>query len=139
VTDPNALLALPTGIPWALAAVLALLDGRKRWVGLLAAAGLGAALLSLIRLASVVLREGTVEVTAGGWPEAVGITLRADALGVTFALVSVAVILAAILYEVALGVRWRAFPALVLLVAAGLTGLFLRGTPSTSTCSSRSP
>ena len=110
-----------------LAAALALLDGRKRWVGLLAAAGLGAALLSLVRLASVVLREGTVETTAGGWPEGVGITLRADALGVTFALVSVAVILAAMLYEIALGVRWRAFPALVLLVAAGLTGLFLTG------------
>jgi multicomponent Na+:H+ antiporter subunit D len=127
VTEPGVLLALPAGIPWVLAAVLPLLDGRKRWVGLLAAAGLGASLLSLVWLASVVLRRGTVEVTAGGWPEGVGITIRADALGVTFALVSVAVILAAFLYEVALGVRWRAFPALVLLVAAGLTGLFLTG------------
>ena len=125
--DQGVLLALPAGIPWVLAAMVALLDGRKRWVGLLAAAGLGAAFLSLVRLASVVLREGTVEVTAGGWPENVGITLRADALGVTFALVSVGVILASMLYEVALGVRWRAFPALVLLVAAGLTGLFLTG------------
>jgi multicomponent Na+:H+ antiporter subunit D len=127
VTEPGVLLALPAGIPWVLAAVLALLDGRRRWVGLLAAAGLGAALLALVRLTFVVLREGTVEVIAGGWPEGVGITLRADALGVTFALISVAVILAAMLYEVALGVRWRAFPALVLLVAAGLTGLFLTG------------
>jgi multicomponent Na+:H+ antiporter subunit D len=127
MTEPGVLLALPAGIPWALAAVLPLLDGRKRWVGLLAAAGLGAGLLSLVWLASVALRRGTVEVTAGGWPEGVGITLRADALGVTFALVSVAVILTAFLYEVALGVRWRAFPALVLLVAAGLTGLFLTG------------
>jgi multicomponent Na+:H+ antiporter subunit D len=127
VTEPGVLLALPVGIPWVLAAVLPLLDGRKRWVGLLAAAGLGASLLSLVWLASVVLRRGEVEVTAGGWPEGVGITLRADALGVTFALVSVAVILAAFLYEVALGVRWRAFPALILLVAAGLTGLFFTG------------
>jgi multicomponent Na+:H+ antiporter subunit D len=127
VTEPGALLALPAGIPWALAAVVALLDGRQRWVGLLAAAGLGVGILSLTRLASVVLRRGTVEVTAGGWPEGVGITLRADALGVTFALVSITVILAALLYEIALGVRWRAFPALILLVAAGLTGLFLTG------------
>ena len=37
----SVLLALPVGIPWVLAAVLALVDGRKRWVGLLAAAGLG--------------------------------------------------------------------------------------------------
>src|SRR3712207_5776196 len=47
--------------------------------------------------------------------------------GVTFALVSVSVVLVSLLYEVSLGVRWRAFPALVLLVAAGLTGLFLTG------------
>ena len=127
MTDYNVLLSLPAGIPWVLAAVLALLDGRKRWVGLLAAAGLTAALVSLVGLAFVVLREGTVEVTAGGWPENVGITLRADALGVTFALVSTVVILAAMLYEVSLGVRWRAFPAMVLLVAAGLVGLFLTG------------
>jgi multicomponent Na+:H+ antiporter subunit D len=126
VTDA-VLLALPAGIPWVLAAVLALLDGRERWVGWISVAGLGASLLSLAWLALAVLREGTIEVTAGGWPEGVGITLRADALGVTFALVSVGVILASVLYEVSLGVRWRAFPALVLLVAAGLTGLFLTG------------
>jgi multicomponent Na+:H+ antiporter subunit D len=89
--------------------------------------GLGAGFVSLVRLAFVVVREGPVEMVAGGWPEGVGITLRADPLGVTFALVSVAVILISLLYEVALGVRWRVFPALVMLVAAGLSGLFLTG------------
>lgn len=123
----EALLALPVGIPWVLAAVLALLDGRKGWVGLLAAVGLGASLLSLVWLALVVLRDGPIEMAAGGWSEGVGVTLRADALGVTFALVSVGVILASLLFELSLGVRWRTFPALVLLVAAGLTGLFLTG------------
>jgi multicomponent Na+:H+ antiporter subunit D len=127
VTGHDALLALPAGIPWVLAAALALMDGRKRWVGILAVAGLGAGILSLVWLASVVLREGTVETTAGGWPENIGITLRADALGVTFALVSVEVILASMIYEISLGVRWRTFPALVLLVSAGLVGLFLTG------------
>jgi multicomponent Na+:H+ antiporter subunit D len=125
VTNPDVLLALPAGIPWVLAAVLALMDGRKRWVGVVAAAGLGAGFLSLVWLAFVVLREGTIETTAGGWPQNAGITLRADALGVTFALVSTLVILASMLYELSLGVRWRTFPALVLLVAAGLVGLFL--------------
>jgi multicomponent Na+:H+ antiporter subunit D len=123
----GALLALPIGIPWVLAAVLALLDGRKSWVGFLAAAGLGTNLLSLVWLALVVLWDGPLEMTAGSWPEGVGITLRADALSVTFALVSVGVILVSLLFELALGVRWRTFPALVLLVAAGLTGLFLTG------------
>jgi multicomponent Na+:H+ antiporter subunit D len=121
------LLVLPAGIPWVLAAVLALLDGRRRWVGLLAALGLGASLVSLVWLAFVVLREGPIEMVAGGWPENVGISLRADALGVAFALVSVVVILVSLLYELSLGVRWRSFPALVLLVAAGLIGLFLTG------------
>jgi multicomponent Na+:H+ antiporter subunit D len=124
-TTSGALLALPVGLPWVLAAVLALLDGRKRWIGLLAAAGLAASLFSLVWLALVVLGDGPVEMTAGGWPQGIGITLRADALGVTFALVSVGVILVSLLYELSLGVRWRVFPALVLLVAAGLMGLFL--------------
>jgi multicomponent Na+:H+ antiporter subunit D len=118
---------LPVGIPWVLAAVLALLDGRLRWVGLLAAAGLGASLASLVWLTFVVLREGPITMVEGGWPENVGITLRADPLGVTFALVSVGIALISLLYELTLGVRWRVFPALVLLVAAGLTGLFLTG------------
>jgi multicomponent Na+:H+ antiporter subunit D len=121
------LLVLSVGISWVLAAVLALLDGRKRWVGLLAAAGLGAGLVSLAWLTSIVLREGPVSTVAGGWPANVGITLRADALGLAFALVCVGVILASLLYEIALGIRWRTFPAVVLLVAAGLTGLFLTG------------
>jgi multicomponent Na+:H+ antiporter subunit D len=123
----DVLLVLPAGIPWVLAALLTFLDGRKRWVGLVGAAGLAASLVSLVWLALVVLRDGTVETVAGGWPEGVGITLRADALGVTFAGVSVVVVLASLLYEVALGVRWRTFPPLVLLVAAGLNGLFLTG------------
>ncbi len=66
MTEPGVLLALPAGIPWVLATVLPLLDGRKRWVGMLAAAGLGASLLSLVWLAYAVLRRGAVEVTAGG-------------------------------------------------------------------------
>ena len=60
------LLVLPAGIPWVLAAVLAGLDGRRRWVGILAAAGLGACFVSLVRLAFVVVREGPVEMVAGG-------------------------------------------------------------------------
>jgi multicomponent Na+:H+ antiporter subunit D len=126
-TASQVLLVLPAGIPWVLAAVLALLDGRRRWVGLLAAAGLGASLVSLVWLTFVVLREGPVATVAGGWPENVGISLRADPLGVAFALVSVGIILTSLLYELSLGVRWRVFPALVLLLAAGLTGLFLTG------------
>jgi multicomponent Na+:H+ antiporter subunit D len=124
---PSMLLILPVGIPWVLAAVFALLDGRRVWVGRLAVVGLGASLLSIVALTWRVLRDGPVEVVAGGWPGGVGITLRADALGVAFAVVSVGVILFSLLYEVSLGVRSRTFPALVLFMAAGLSGLFLTG------------
>jgi multicomponent Na+:H+ antiporter subunit D len=63
----------------------------------------------------------------GGWPDGVGITLRADALGIAFAIVSMFVMLVSLLYEVLLGVRSRTFPALVLFMAAGLSGVFLTG------------
>ena len=121
------LLVLPVVIPWALAAVLALLDGRRARYGWLAVAGLGAAFASVVLLAFGVLRDGPVEVVAGGWPAGVGITLRADALGVTFAALSLGVVLVSLLYEVLAGVRSRTFPALVLFMATGLSGLFLTG------------
>jgi len=88
VTD-SALIVLPAGIPWVLAAVVALLDGRRRWVGRLAALGLGASFVSVVALALRALNEGPVEVVVGGWPAGVGIVLRADVLGTTFAAVSV--------------------------------------------------
>jgi multicomponent Na+:H+ antiporter subunit D len=66
-------------------------------------------------------------VTTGDWPAGVGITLRADALGVLFALLSSLALLAATAHEVLDGVRERVFPGLVVLLAAGLTGVFLTG------------
>jgi multicomponent Na+:H+ antiporter subunit D len=74
-----------------------------------------------------VLREGPVETVTGGWPAGVGIVLRADVLGATFAAISVGVILVSLVYEVFVGVRSRTFPTLVLFLAAGLSGLFLTG------------
>ena len=121
------LVILPVFIPWVLAAVLALLDGRRPWVGWLSVAGIGAAFASVVALTLRVMRDGPVEMVAGGWPEGVGILLRADALGVTFAALSLGVILASLLYEVVSGVRSRTFPALVSFLAAGLSGLFLTG------------
>ena len=69
----------------------------------------------------------SVEAITGGWPDGVGIRLRADALGLVFAVLSSLVLLVAMLHETLRGVRSRAFPALVLFLAAGLTGLFLTG------------
>ena len=123
----STLLLLPVGFPWVLAVALALLDGRRSWVGWLAVAGLGASLVSAFLLVHRILREGPVEMVTGGWPAGVGIVLRADVLGATFAVVSVGVILVSLVYEVFVGVRSRTFPTLILFLAAGLSGLFLTG------------
>ena len=117
----------PLGILWVAAVAVALLDGRRRWVGTAALAALVAALVTLIWLTSDVLREGPIRIIAGGWPVGVGISLRADALGVLFAVLSLGVLLIALTYEVLGGVRTRTFPALVLFLATGLTGVFLTG------------
>ncbi len=44
------LIVLPAGVPWALAAVCALLDGRRVWVGRVAAVGVGVSFVSLVVL-----------------------------------------------------------------------------------------
>jgi multicomponent Na+:H+ antiporter subunit D len=111
-------------LPWMGAAVLALLDGRRRGVGWLAVGVLGACLAALALLTFQVAAGGPVATVAGGWPAHVGIALRADALGLPFAVVSVVVLFAALVHEVLLGVHERTLPALVLFLAAGLTGLF---------------
>jgi len=121
------LLVLPVLLPWALAVCLALLDGRRRWVGWLAFGGLGTAFALLVALGLRLIGEGTIAVVAGGWPQDVGITLRADPLGMAFALVTAGVILVSLLWEVLAGVTTRTFPALVAFLFAGLTGLFLTG------------
>jgi len=107
--------------------VLVLLDGRRPVVGWLAAGALAGNLIGLVVLAAEVLDDGPVTVTTGDWPAGVGITLHADALGMTFALLSSLALLAATVYEVLGGVRERVFPGLVVLLAAGLTGLFVTG------------
>lgn len=118
-------IALPLAIPWIAGIVLALMDGRRRWPGWLAIAALVATLIATGNLILEVYRDGPVRMVTGGWAPGVGITLRADMLGLTFALLSLGVLLAALTFEVLTGVRSSTFPALVLFLATGLTGLFL--------------
>ncbi|HEY6747859.1 MAG TPA: proton-conducting transporter membrane subunit [Mycobacteriales bacterium] len=120
-------LSLALLLPWASGVLLVALDGRRRAVGLLAVAVLVGTLALLGVLTAGVLADGSREVLTGSWPAGVGIVLRADALGVAFALLSVLALLAATAHEVIAGVRERTFPGLVVLLAGGLTGLFLTG------------
>ena len=119
------MIVLPLGIVWFAAVGLAVCDGRRRAVGVAATIALAAGLAATGWLGVVVLRDGPRETVAGGWPAGVGIALRADALGVLFAGLSLGVLLVALVYELLGGARTRSFPALVLFEAVGLTGLFL--------------
>ena len=120
-------LSLSLVVPWAAGLLLTLLDGRRRVIGWVAVAALAVNLGALVALAAAVLPDDTVVVTTGDWPVGIGITLRADALGVLFALLSSLSLLAATVVEVLDGVRERTFPGLVVLLAAGLAGVFLTG------------
>ncbi|MCS7006947.1 MAG: proton-conducting transporter membrane subunit [Thermoleophilia bacterium] len=120
-------LALPLAIPWLSALALVALDGRRRIVGYGAIGALAATLAATAALAVEVWRDGPLASVAGAWPTGVGITLRADALSVAFALLTVSVLLVSLVHEVLVGVESRLFPALVLFLTVGLTGLFLTG------------
>ena len=114
-------------VPWAAGAVLVVCDGRRPLIGWLAVAALAVNLGLLVGLAAEVIANGPVIETTGDWPLGVGITMRADALGVLFAVLSSLAVLAAMIHEVLEGCHDRVFPGLVALLATGLTGVFLTG------------
>jgi multicomponent Na+:H+ antiporter subunit D len=111
-------------IPWAAGVLVVVLDGRRRAVAWAAVVALLATLTCLIGVA-LTATDGPVTFTTGGWPQGVGISFKADALGLLFAILSVSTLTAATTHEVLEGVREREFPGIVLLLAAGLTGVFL--------------
>lgn len=119
------LLTLPLVLSWFSALVLALLDGRRYWVGVVAIGLQLAVLAALLALLTEVVQGGARELVTGGWPVGIGIRLRADLLGLLFAIVSTVVVLAALFYEVSHGVVSSNFPTLVLFLGVGLNGLFL--------------
>ena len=83
------------------------------------------ALLAVLTAQVLATAAGRSSPVAGppGWASCCTPTCSAS----IFAVLSVLVLLAATAHEVLAGVRERAFPGLVLLLAGGLTGLFLTG------------
>src|SRR5687767_10965257 len=118
------MLVAPLAIFWVAGLALALANGRQRAIGGLGLLSLVAGLVAMARLTLHVVAHGPLEMVAGSWPAGVGITLRADALGVAFAMTAIAVLVVAYGFELAGGIESRSFPALTLFLAAGLTGVF---------------
>jgi multicomponent Na+:H+ antiporter subunit D len=118
-------LAVSLLVPWAAGVVLLILDGRRAVVGWLAVAALVGTFATLVVVALSAPAGGSITFTTGGWPPGVGITFRADAFGLLFALLSIGTLTAATVHEVLEGVREREFPGIVVLLGAGLTGVFL--------------
>src|SRR5687768_9297703 len=121
------MIALPLAILWFGGVVLAVVDGTRKPAGWLAVGLLTSALIATIVLGVEVYDTTTVEMAVGGWPQGVGITLRVDMLGIVFAVLSQSVLLAALAYEVVNDVGARIYPALVLFMGVGLTGLVFTG------------
>lgn len=120
-------IALPLAILWFGALIVALLDGTRKPVGYFSVIVLTGALAATSVLGVDVYRNGTREMAIGGWDPGVGIALRVDLLGIVFAAVSLIVLLTALWFEVSRDVKARIFPALVLFMGLGLTGLFFTG------------
>jgi multicomponent Na+:H+ antiporter subunit D len=118
------LLAVALLVPWIMGAILVVLDGRRPVVGWLAVATLAVTVSILVAAAASGPVAGFT-FTTGGWPQGVGITFRADALGLLFAILSLGLLTAATTHEVLDGVLEREFAGMVVLLGAGLAGLFL--------------
>lgn len=118
-------------VPWLAGTLLLAADGRRRRVVAAAAGALVLTLAAQVALAVEVHRVGVVTVVTGDWPAGVGIVLSPDALGISFALLSTGVLLVCLVTEALAapesGTEERLFPACVVLLATGLTGLFLTG------------
>ena len=121
------MIALPLAILWFGAILIAVLDGTRKPIGYLAVGILCGALAATAALGVEVYRNGTQEMVIGGWDPGVGIALRVDLMGITFAVVSLVVLAVALWFEVSRDVKARIFPALVLFMGLGLTGLFFTG------------
>jgi multicomponent Na+:H+ antiporter subunit D len=123
-------LALPLAIPFATAALLWLLRGRR---AARRAASLGAA-AALVAVSAVLFAQiwsgGTAAQTMGGWPAPFGITLVADVLSSGMLLVAAvvwALVMAFAQADVSEGEEARGFSALSHALMGGVAGAFLTG------------
>lgn len=121
------MIALPLGILWLAAIILAPFNGKRPWVVWTAVIALAAGFAAAIHQAIVIAQSGMLHSVTGDWPIGVGIRLAVDSLSSIFILLALGLLLCTMIYEALRGVIHRAFPSLALFLGAGLTGLFSTG------------
>lgn len=121
------MIALPLVILWIGGLVLAVTDGTRKRIGWLGVGILVATIAATIAIAVDVAQHGQQTMAVGGWDMGIGITLRVDMMSIVFALLSQVALVAALAYEVSGDVGARIFPALVIFLALGMTGLVFTG------------
>jgi multicomponent Na+:H+ antiporter subunit D len=121
------MMVLPLGILWFGAVLMSVLDGTRPRLALLSVGIMASALISTVALGIDVWLNGDRIMVVGGWEVGVGISLRIDTLGIIFAVLSQSVLLAALIFETASVIKARIFPAMVLFMGVGLTGVFFTG------------
>jgi multicomponent Na+:H+ antiporter subunit D len=121
------MIALPIAILWIGGVLLAVMDGTRKPIGYLGIGILAAAMSAVVVLGVDAYHNGQQEMAVAGWEPGVGIALRVDMLGITFAVLSLFVLMTALWFEVSRDVKARIFPALTVFMGLGLTGLFFTG------------
>lgn len=120
---------LPLLICWIGGAALIGANGRDRKVAAAAVVLLVAVTAADLWLLLKMTVGGAAifETTTGDWPAGIGIRLRVDALSLFFGTVCGGVLAAVMQHESRLRIETRQFPGLILLMCAGLHGLFFTG------------
>lgn len=114
---------------WLAGAALLPFNGKAAWTQVVAVIVLvAAAILNTGALWWLLSSGENVWTTVTGhWPQGIGIRLRIDGISLFFAIVCTAILAAVLIHESSAGVQSRLFPALILLLAAGLQGAFFTG------------
>jgi len=97
----------------------------RRGAELVAALGLGIALVILISLAPQVLSGQAVQYDLGGWPAPIGINLTLDGLSFFFAAMTLGLGLLIILYSLGVYLYARRYYSMLLVAISGILGIIL--------------
>ena len=123
---------LPLAISWICGVGAFFFDGRKAWGGWFAVSVLACVFLFDVTLLLMPMFEHLpmngstrLDTITGGWPLGLGIRLVVDSVSLFFGAICSFVLLLALLHELQRPVASRFFPALVVILDAGLHGAFV--------------